>query len=64
MMKWLEGTPEETPPPATVLRGRKIQFMWDRAYLRIDDRVYMPPKKPSTVEVMLEKERLMILIPS
>jgi diacylglycerol kinase family enzyme len=64
MMKWLEGAPEETPPPATVLRGRKMQFMWDSAFLRIDDRVYMPPKKPSTVEVMLENARLMILIPS
>lgn len=64
MMKWLEGSPEETPPPATVLRGRRIQFVWRNAFLRIDDRVYMPPKKPSTVEVMLEKERLTILIPS
>jgi diacylglycerol kinase family enzyme len=64
IIKWLEGAPEETPPPATVLRGRKMQFMWDKTYLRIDDRVYMPPKKPSTVEVMLEQERLMILVPS
>jgi diacylglycerol kinase family enzyme len=64
MMKWLDGDPEETPPPATVLRGRKIQFMWDSAYLRIDDRVFLPPKKPSIVEVELEKERLMILNPS
>ena len=64
MMKWLDGNPEEKPPPATVLRGRKIQFMWDSAFLRIDDRVYLPPKKPSIVEVELEKERLMILVPS
>ena len=64
MMKWLDRNPEEKPPPATVLRGRKIQFMWDSAFLRIDDRVYLPPKKPSIVEVELEKERLMILIPS
>lgn len=64
MMKWLEEAPEETPPPATVLRGRRIQFVWANAFLRIDDRVYLPPKKPSTVEVMLEKERLMILMPS
>ncbi len=64
MMKWLDGNPEEKPPPATVLRGRKIQFMWDSAFLRIDDTVYRPPKKPSIVEVELEKERLMILVPS
>ena len=64
MMKWLDGKPEETPPPATVLSGRKIQFMWDSAFLRIDDRVYVPPKKPTFVEVELEKERLRILIPS
>ena len=64
MMKWLDRNPEEKPPPATVLRGRKIQFMWDSAFLRIDDRVYLPPKKPSIVEVELEKERLMILVPS
>ena len=64
MMKWLDGNPEETPPPATVLSGRKIQFKWDSAFLRIDDRVYVPPKKPTFVEVELEKERLRILIPS
>jgi diacylglycerol kinase (ATP) len=64
MMKWLDGNPEEKPPPATVLRGRKIRFMWDSAFLRIDDRVYLPPKKPSIVDVELEKERLMILVPS
>jgi hypothetical protein len=32
--------------------------------LRIDDRVYRPPKKPTIVEVELEKERLRILVPS
>jgi diacylglycerol kinase (ATP) len=64
MMKWLDENPDETPPPATVLRGRKVQFVWDRAYLRIDDRVYLPPKKPSIVKIELERERLMIMSPS
>jgi hypothetical protein len=31
---------------------------------RIDDRVYLPTKKPSMVEVELKKGRLMILVPS
>ena len=44
MMKWLDGNPEEAPPPATVLRGRKVQFMWDSAYLRIDDRFFCLPR--------------------
>ena len=64
MMKWLDRNPEDGPPPATVLRGRKVQFVWDRVYLRIDDRVYLPPKKPSIVEVELERERLMIMVPT
>jgi diacylglycerol kinase (ATP) len=61
MMAWLENNPEETPPPVTTLRGQKVKFDWHSPYLRIDDRVYLPPKKSSIVEVRLEKERLLVL---
>jgi diacylglycerol kinase (ATP) len=63
MESWLTEHPEGMPPPLTVIRGRKIKLTWQHGHLRIDSQVYLPPKKPSPIEVKLSKRSLQVLIP-
>jgi len=44
MLNWLEDNPEDAPPPLTVLQGRKVKMVWHGGHLRIDSRVFLPPK--------------------
>jgi hypothetical protein len=64
MFTWLGGNPEEVPPPLTVLKGRKVEMVWHGGHLRIDSRVFLPPKKPVEVTITLEKQSLKVLVPS
>jgi len=63
MEAWLTQHPEGTPPPLTVIRGRKINFKWQQGHLRIDSRVYLPPKKPASIKIRLSKNSLKVLVP-
>jgi diacylglycerol kinase family enzyme len=63
MLAWLAQSPENTSPPLTVLRGREVTMNWHGGQLRIDSRVYLPPKKPAKVGIRLEKKRLRVLVP-
>ena len=63
MEAWLTQHPEGTPPPLTVIRGRKINFEWQQGHLRIDGRVYLPPKKPASIQIRLSKNSLKVLVP-
>ena len=58
MLSWLGDNPENAPPPLTVLQGRKVKMVWHGGHLRIDSRVFLPPKKPVDVSVTLEKQNL------
>ena len=62
MLSWLER-PEDKFPPVTVRRGRKVRLHWERGHARIDDRVYLPPKQTSPVDIAHDKESLKVLVP-
>ena len=64
MLTWLDDNPEEAPPPLTVLQGRKVKMVWHGGHLRIDSRVFLPPKKPVQVTITLEKQSFKVLVPS
>jgi len=64
MLNWLEDNPEDAPPPLTVLQGRKVKMVWHGGHLRIDSRVFLPPKKPVQVTITLEKQSFKVLVPS
>jgi diacylglycerol kinase family enzyme len=64
MLNWLDGHPENMPPPLAVRRGRKVKLGWAQGYLRIDSEVYLPPKKPSAVAVTLKKQSLRVVVPA
>ena len=63
MLAWLGESPEDTPPPLTVVQGEKVKMVWHGGHLRIDSRVFLPPKKPTKVSVTLEKQNFRVLIP-
>ena len=48
----------------TVLRGRKVKMVWHGGHLRIDSRVFLPPKKPVELTITLEKQSFKVLVPS
>ena len=62
MLKWLED-PEGQICPATVRRGSEVRLKWEHGHARIDDRVYVEPKSPSSVKIGLEEKSLTILVP-
>jgi diacylglycerol kinase family enzyme len=62
MEAWLTQHPEGTPPPLTVIRGRKINFKWQQGHLRIDSRVYLPPKKPASIQIRLSKKSVTFIV--
>ena len=62
MSAWLDD-PENRPPPVTVRQGRKVELKWKRGHARIDDRVYLPPKAASQIEIKLQKDSLRVLVP-
>ena len=64
MLNWLEDNPVDAPPPLTVLQGRKVKMVWYGGHLRIDSRVFLPPKKPVEVTITLEKQSFKVLVPS
>jgi diacylglycerol kinase (ATP) len=64
MLNWLDDNPEDAPPPLTVVQGRKVKMVWHGGYLRIDSRVFLPPKKPVEVTISLEKQSFKVLVPS
>jgi diacylglycerol kinase (ATP) len=64
MLTWLGDNPEDAPPPLTVLQGRKVKMVWHGGHLRIDSRVFLPPKKPVEVTITLEKQSFKVLVPS
>jgi diacylglycerol kinase (ATP) len=63
MVAWLGENPEQNPPPLTIRRGSKIEFVWNSGHLRIDSEVYLPPETPSKVKIQLEKDSLRVLVP-
>jgi diacylglycerol kinase (ATP) len=63
MLTWLGENPEDTPPPLTVLQGEKVKMVWHGGHLRIDSRVFLPPKKPAQVTITLEKQNFRVLVP-
>jgi hypothetical protein len=63
MEAWLIEHPEGMPPPLTVIRGREIKLTWEHGHLRIDSRVYLPPKNPASIKIRLSKNSLRVLIP-
>jgi diacylglycerol kinase family enzyme len=63
MLAWLAESPEDSPPPLTVLRGEKVKMVWHGGQLRIDSRVFLPPKKPAKVSIKLEKQSFRVLVP-
>ena len=62
MLAWLNN-PEEAPPPVTVRKGRSVRLTWKDSYARIDDRVYLPPKSASPVEIKLKEDGVDVLVP-
>jgi diacylglycerol kinase (ATP) len=63
MLTWLGDNPEDAPPPLTVLKGKKVKMVWHGGHLRIDSRVYLPPKKPADVKITLERQSFKVLVP-
>ena len=63
MLTWLDDNPEDAPPPLTVLQGREVNMVWHGGHLRIDSRVFLPPKKPLEVTIILEKQSFNVLVP-
>ena len=64
MLTWLGENPEDMPPPLTVLQAEKVKMVWHGGHLRIDSRVFLPPKKPTKVSVTLDKQRLKVMVPT
>jgi diacylglycerol kinase family enzyme len=64
MLTWLRENPEDVPPPLVALNGTKVKIVWHGGQLRIDSRVYMPPKRPSKVSITIENESFRVLVPS
>jgi diacylglycerol kinase family enzyme len=63
MLSWLGDKPEDAPPPLTVLKGERVKMIWHGGHLRIDSRVFLPPKKPTKVTITVEKQSLRVLTP-
>ncbi len=63
VLDWIKDATELEPPPLKLVQGRAVEIVWKDAPLRIDDRVYTPPKKGATVEIGLEADALSVLIP-
>jgi hypothetical protein len=59
MLTWLGEDPEDTP----VLQGEKGKLVWHGGHLRIDSRVFLPPKRPEEVTITLEKQNFRVLVP-
>jgi hypothetical protein len=51
MLTCLAENPEDTPPPLTVLQGEKVKMVWHGGHVRINSRVFLPPKKPADVTI-------------
>jgi diacylglycerol kinase (ATP) len=64
MLAWLGESPERSPPPLTVLKGEKVKMVWHGGLLRIDSRVFLPPKKPAKVSITVERKSFSVLVPS
>lgn len=62
MLAWLDH-PDDTPSPVTVRKGRTVRLKWEYGHARIDDRVYLPPRSPSPIEITLDDDGLRVLVP-
>jgi hypothetical protein len=63
MLTWLDENPEDAPPPLTVLQGQEVKMIWHGGHLRVDSRVFLPPKKPAKVSITLEKQSFRVMVP-
>ena len=63
MLTWLGENPQDAPPPLAVLQGTKVGLVWHGGHLRIDNRVFLPPKKPAKVIITLEKQSFRVIVP-
>jgi hypothetical protein len=63
MFKWLEGHPDQLPPPLAVHKGRKITLKWVDRPLRVDDRVYFHPEVATKIKIRFQATSLKVLIP-
>jgi diacylglycerol kinase (ATP) len=63
MLTWLGENPEDAPPPLAVLQGTKVDMVWHGGHLRIDSRVFLPPKKPAKISIALEKQSFRVMVP-
>jgi diacylglycerol kinase family enzyme len=64
MLTWLDMNPVDTPPPLTVLQAQEVKMIWHGGRLRVDSRVFLPPKKPAKVSITLEKQSFRVMVPS
>jgi diacylglycerol kinase family enzyme len=62
MLAWLNN-PEGGPPPVTIRKGRCVRLNWEHGHARIDDRVYLPPRSASSIEIALDKDGVTVLVP-
>jgi diacylglycerol kinase family enzyme len=63
MLRWLDDERRPEEPPVTVRRGRKVGFAWRHAPLHLDDGFPEPPLEPSPVELTLEGDPVILLVP-
>lgn len=64
MLDWLAAHPDKVPPPVSVHRGHKVSIKWVGRPLRVDDRVYFHPDKPTKIKIRFERRSLRALIPA
>jgi hypothetical protein len=63
MLEWLEGHPDQVPPPVAVHKGRKISLKWVGRPLRVDDRVFFHAEVATKIKIRFEATSLKVLTP-
>jgi diacylglycerol kinase (ATP) len=63
MLEWLEGHPDQVPPPVAVHKGQKISLKWVGRPLRVDDRVFFHPEVATKIKIRFEATSLKVLTP-
>ena len=61
ILAWLND-PENAPPPVTIRKGRRVCLKWKHGHARIDDRVYLPPRSASPIDLKLDKYGVTVLV--
>ncbi|MEK0083130.1 diacylglycerol/lipid kinase family protein [Benzoatithermus flavus] len=64
MLAWLAEPEPSSPAPVSVRRGRTVGFMWAGEPLHLDDEFPRTPEQPGRVELGLEAEPVIVLVPA